>query len=55
MKNITVTVHDETYFLARVYAASQGTSVSALVLQFLESVDDHSFSSPYIPEEDLDA
>jgi hypothetical protein len=55
MKNITVTVHDETYLLARVYAARQGTSVSALVRRFLESLDDHSISVPYIPDQDLDA
>lgn len=55
MKNITVTVHDETYLLARVHAARQGTSVSALVRQFLESLDDHRYSSLCIPDEDLDA
>jgi hypothetical protein len=55
MKNITVTVHDETYLLARIYAARQATSVSALVRQFLESLDEHRFSGPYIPDEDLDA
>ncbi|MGA2832679.1 MAG: hypothetical protein ABSE55_06365 [Terracidiphilus sp.] len=38
MKNITVTVPDEIYLLARVYAARQGTSVSALVRRFLESM-----------------
>jgi len=40
MKNITVTVHDETYLQARVWAAWHGTSVSALVRQFLESLDE---------------
>jgi hypothetical protein len=55
MKNITVTVHDEVYLLARVYAARQSTSVSALVRRFLESLDEHSFSCSYIPDEDLDA
>ena len=41
MKNITVTVPDEVYLLARVYAARQGTSVSALVRRFLKSLDEH--------------
>lgn len=35
MKNITVTVDDETYRRARVKAAEQSTSVSALVKRFL--------------------
>ncbi len=55
MKNITVTVPDEIYLLARVHAAKRGTSVSALVRQFLESLDDHSISVPYIADENLDA
>ena len=35
VKNITVTVDDETYRRARIKAAEQDTSVSALVKQFL--------------------
>ena len=35
VKNITVTVDDDTYRRARVKAAQQDTSVSALVRQFL--------------------
>ena len=35
MKNITVSVDDETYRRARIKAAEQDTSVSALVRQFL--------------------
>jgi hypothetical protein len=35
VKNITVSVDDETYRLARIKAAEQETSVSALVRQFL--------------------
>jgi len=35
MKNITVTVDDDTYRLARIKAAERDTSVSALVRQFL--------------------
>jgi hypothetical protein len=35
MKNITVSVDEETYRLARIKAAERETSVSALVKQFL--------------------
>jgi plasmid stability protein len=35
MKNITVTIDDETYRRARMKAAEHDTSVSALVRQFL--------------------
>ena len=35
MKNITVSIDDETYRRARIKAAEQGTSVSALVKRFL--------------------
>ena len=35
MKNITVSIDDETYRLARVRAAEEGTSVSALVRDYL--------------------
>jgi plasmid stability protein len=38
MKNITVTVDDETYRRARIKAAEQDTSVSALVKRFLTSL-----------------
>jgi len=40
MKNITVTIPDEIYLTARISAARRSTSVSALVRQFLESLDD---------------
>jgi hypothetical protein len=40
MKNITVTVPDEVYHRARIRAAEQGRSVSALVAKFLESLAD---------------
>jgi hypothetical protein len=39
MKNITVSVDEETYRRARVTAAEAGTSVSALVRSFLVSVN----------------
>jgi hypothetical protein len=38
MKNITVSVDDETYRRARVHAAHAGVSVSAMVKAFLVSV-----------------
>ena len=38
MKNITVTVDDETYRNARMKAAEQDTSVSALVKRFLSDL-----------------
>lgn len=38
MKNITVSVPDEVYRAARIRAAEQDTSVSALVADFLRSL-----------------
>ena len=38
MKNITVSVDEETHRLARIRAAELDTSVSALVRQFLQSL-----------------
>lgn len=38
MKNITVSVDDESYRRARIRAAEQGVSVSALVREFLREV-----------------
>jgi plasmid stability protein len=38
MKNITVTVPDDVYRNARIRAAERGTSVSALVGEYLRSV-----------------
>ena len=35
MKNITVSIDDETYRLSRIKAAEEGTSVSALVRSYL--------------------
>lgn len=40
MKNITVSVPDEVYRRARIRAAEQGRSVSALVADFLRSLAD---------------
>lgn len=38
MKNITISVDDETYRRARIKAAEKDTSVSALVKQFLNDI-----------------
>ena len=38
MKNITVSLDDETYRQARVFAAQHDTSVSALVKEFLSEL-----------------
>jgi plasmid stability protein len=40
MKNITITVDDETHRVARVRAAEMGTSVSALVKGYLQGLAD---------------
>jgi Family of unknown function (DUF6364) len=40
MKNITLTIDDETYRKARVYAAEHGTSLSALVKDYLNGLAD---------------
>lgn len=40
MKNITVSVPDEVYHRARIRAAEQGRSVSALVAEFLTGLTD---------------
>ena len=39
MKNITVSLADEVYRRARMAAAARDTSVSALVREFLETLD----------------
>ena len=46
MKNITVSVDEETYRLARIRAAERGTSVSALVREFLNSLSQNSPQPP---------
>jgi plasmid stability protein len=40
VKNLTVSVPDEVYRVARVRAAEQGSSVSALVSGYLRSIGD---------------
>ena len=44
MKNITVTVDDDAYRQARIIAAQRGTSVSALVREYLSSLVDSKIS-----------
>jgi len=39
MKNITISVDDETYRRARITAAERGRSVSAMVREYLGSLD----------------
>jgi len=53
MRNITVSVDDETYRKARIKAAEQDTSLSALVKRYLESLtaEDDAFARA-IAEED---
>ena len=38
MKNITVSIDEETYRMARVTAAERGTSVSAMVREYLRGL-----------------
>jgi plasmid stability protein len=41
VKNITVSVSDDTYRRARIRAAELGKSVSALVAEYLNSLSEH--------------
>jgi len=41
MKNITVSVPEDVYRRARVYAAAQGRSLSAVVADLLKSMAEH--------------
>ncbi|MDT0497393.1 DUF6364 family protein [Algiphilus sp. W345] len=52
MKNVTVSVDDETYTHARVVAAQRGTSVSRLVRDFLANID-HGAQEPATEWESL--
>lgn len=42
MKNLTVTIPDSTYRVARIKAAEMGTSVSALVAAYLRGLEGES-------------
>lgn len=57
MKNITVSVDDETYRRARIRAAERDTSVSALVREFLNGLasDDSEFQRLKREEKELRA
>jgi hypothetical protein len=46
MKNITLSVDDETYRQARIQAAQQGTTVSALVRDYLNSLSRRAAAEP---------
>jgi len=50
MKNITLTVPDEIYLAARIWAAQNNTSVSRLVKDFLESIPEESGSELKFPK-----
>ena len=50
MKNITLSVDDETYRLARIKAAENGTSVSAMVRDYLNHLTE---GAPKRPERTL--
>jgi plasmid stability protein len=54
MKNITVSVDDETYRRARVKAAEQDTSVSALVRRFLAELAGGESDSERLKREERD-
>ena len=50
MKNITVSVDDETHRSARIRAAELGTSVSALVRNYLRRLSRDSFDGTALPQ-----
>ena len=49
VKNITVSVDEETHRTARIRAAELGTSVSALVRNYLRSLSRDSFGGALVP------
>lgn len=46
MKNITLSIDDETYRQARIQAAQQGTTVSALVRDYLNALSRRGATEP---------
>jgi hypothetical protein len=54
MKNITVSLHEDTYRQAKVFAALNDTTVSSLVREFLESLDDSPNLHPDLLETEED-
>ena len=53
MKNITVSVDDETYRLAQGIAAKLGTSVSGMIGEYLKNLTAGTKDSPPAPEKTL--
>lgn len=49
MKNITITIPDETYRLARVWAAERSTSVSKVVAYVLQTLPNHPRANKQFP------
>jgi hypothetical protein len=49
MKNITVSVPDETYRMARIWAATRGTSVSKVVAYILQTLPTHPRANQQFP------
>jgi hypothetical protein len=54
MKNITVTVSDELYRHARMWAARENTTVTSLVRKFLESPREPSFPGMNLLDDEPD-
>ena len=54
MRNITVSINDETYKRARVAAAERDTSVSALVKEYLEQLASHETESERLKRKERD-
>ncbi len=54
MKNITVSVDEETYRLSRVKAAERGTSVSALVRGYLKTLIREQADGPRASEQGIE-
>lgn len=53
MKNITVSVDDETYRLARIYADRRGISVSAMLGEYLKNLTAGVKDIPQVPVKTL--
>lgn len=54
MRNITVSVEDETYRRARVAAAERDTSVSALVKAYLDQLASHETETERLKREEAE-
>jgi hypothetical protein len=52
MKNITLTVNDDLYRHARICAAQDGTTVSALIRDFLKRLHGHEYEPRHFRNED---